>query len=367
LLKRKPTAPDYLKEKLAMQDIARRMADNPAEVLPALVKQAMEICGADSAGISVLDGDVFRWLGLHGTLAAFEGATTPRTFSPCGVCLDQATPILMKNPERTYDWIRDANIVVPEVLLVPLTVKGESLGTLWIVAREGQQFDSGHSRVMMELATFTGIALQMVQADDRLKKALEAQETLAKELNHRVKNLFAVTGSLVEMTSANTGTKDEMVDALRGRLRALSEAHGLMLGAFGGASGNRGVSLSALLDALLRPFGRVQPEGPAIALGDRATGNLALVIHELATNAAKYGALSIQGGSLAVTWDVTDGNLVVDWRETGGPAAPPPTKQGFGSALIEGTIAGLGGTLDYDWSARGLVLRIAVPLDALKH
>jgi hypothetical protein len=78
LLRRAAPAPDYLREKLALQDLAQQMADQPEELLPRLVKQAMEICDADSAGISVLEGDVFRWLGLTGKLAAFEGTTPGR-------------------------------------------------------------------------------------------------------------------------------------------------------------------------------------------------------------------------------------------------------------------------------------------------
>src|SRR6187549_546848 len=125
LAQRSSLPPDYLREKLALQDLANQMADHPSEVLPRLVNLAMDICDADSAGISVLEpeGKEFRWFGLHGSLAVFEGARTPRNFSPCGVTLNQNAPVLMKNPERVYDWIRDAKIVVPEVLLVPLYVR----------------------------------------------------------------------------------------------------------------------------------------------------------------------------------------------------------------------------------------------------
>ena len=83
LLRRAAPAPDYLREKLAIQDLAHQMADRPTEVLPRLVKLAMEICEADSAGVSVLEGDVFRWFNLTGKLAVFEDATTPRNHSPC--------------------------------------------------------------------------------------------------------------------------------------------------------------------------------------------------------------------------------------------------------------------------------------------
>jgi hypothetical protein len=97
LANRPETPPDYLREKLAIQDLANEMADHPGEVLPRLVKIAMGVCEADSASVSVLDTDanVFRWRGLQGALSVFEGATTPRGNSPCGVCLDQQDAILM--------------------------------------------------------------------------------------------------------------------------------------------------------------------------------------------------------------------------------------------------------------------------------
>jgi GAF domain-containing protein len=168
LLRRTGAAPDYLREKLAIQDLADHMTDHPGGILPRLVQLAMELCGAESAGISVLEPEAaqFRWLALTGVLSVFEGATTPRDFSPCGVCLDENGPVLMDHPERVYDWIREANISVPEVLLVPLVVKGRAaIGTLWIVASSTHHFNGEHARLMTELAAFVGVALRMVQTE----------------------------------------------------------------------------------------------------------------------------------------------------------------------------------------------------------
>lgn len=173
LSRRPPSVPNYTRQKLGIQELAGKMADRPDELLPHLVELALDICDADSAGVSVLEGPVFRWLGLKGKLATFEGANTPRDFSPCGICLDRHAPILMAHPERVYDWIAEARITVPEVLLVPLFVNDEApLGTLWVVARDGQKFDSGHVRVMTELAGFTGMAVRTIQAEAKLKPTL---------------------------------------------------------------------------------------------------------------------------------------------------------------------------------------------------
>ena len=140
--------------------------------MPRLVELATEICNADSGGVSVLEADVFRWLGLQGKLASFEGSCTPRDFSPCGACLDQRAPVLMASPELAYDWIAKANITVPEVFLVPLFVSRDNpLGTLWVVANGGHKFDLGHLSVLNELAGFTGMALRTIQAEEYLSRA----------------------------------------------------------------------------------------------------------------------------------------------------------------------------------------------------
>jgi two-component sensor histidine kinase len=366
LLRRPCPAPDYLREKLALQDLAQEMADHPEGLLPRLVKQALEICDADSGGISVLEGDVFRWLGLAGQLAAFEGATTPRNFSPCGVCIDSRCAILMERPERVYGWIADAGITVPEVLLVPLLVKGGTpIGTLWIVAREGQHFNGGHERVMSELAAFTGIALRMVQSDLQLKKALEEQETLTKEMGHRVKNVFAITDSMLRLTSRNARSKEELTENLTGRLHALAEAHGLVRKSFDPIAAAQGVALADLTKAILRPYCSPHIEGATLRLGEHATNSVALILHELATNAAKYGALSVEDGVVSVAWDVDRGILHLRWREDNGPEIRPPAKKGFGSALVENTIAAHGGTLEHTWLPRGLEALIKIPMDRL--
>src|ERR1700743_1187120 len=97
LHRRVPANPDYLREKLAIQDLALQMAEHPKDVLPRLVSLAMDICGDTSAGVSILEPqeEQFRWYGLQGVLSVFEGSNTPRNDSPCGVCLDRTAPVLM--------------------------------------------------------------------------------------------------------------------------------------------------------------------------------------------------------------------------------------------------------------------------------
>ncbi len=381
LQRRPPKKTDYLEEKIALQDLAARMADEPAAVLPRFVDLAMAMTGGVSAGLSLYEPDpapgVFRWQFLRGVLAPFNGATTPRNFSPCGVTLDRNAPVLSRHPERVYNWIADADITVPEVLLVPLYITSkEPLGTLWIVSDKEGHFDSGHARVMTELASFVGIAVRVLQTEERLQRALDEQLTLAKEMSHRVKNLFAITDSMIRISAREATTKQELADMLSGRLHALAGAHALVRRSFSGSDQTPSESdLSELIRAIVRPHERIAAggrarfsiEGPALQCGERATNGIALVIHELATNAVKYGALSGDEGHVVIGWRHDGGNLVLRWVERGGPLiAAPPAADGFGNTLMHTMVVRqLGGMLDYGWQRAGLAVTITLPVDRL--
>ncbi len=381
LQRRVPKNTDHLMEKMALQDIAAQMVDHPELVLPKLVERAMEMTGAVSAGISAfeaVDGTpgVFRWRDLKGELARFEGALTPRDYSPCGVCLDRFEPTLTRKPERHYTWISEAGVACPEVLLVPLYIAhGQPLGTLWIVSEQEGHFDSGHARILRELASFTGIALTMLRDQQRLKDAIAQQELVTSEMSHRVKNLFSIVDAMIHMSKRSATSAADMAETLSGRLHALATAHALVRRNFNTGAGEplqSTASLKGLILAILKPYemadaDRFVIEGRDIHLGDQATTGLALVLHELATNAAKYGALARDRGSVSVDWRQEGETLALQWRESGGPAiVAAPARQGFGSKLARDTIQRqLGGTLSLDWKAQGLAADFVLPLAKL--
>jgi two-component sensor histidine kinase len=381
LQRRVPKRTDHLREKLALQDIAAQMVDHPEQVLPKLVERAMEMTGAASAGISAFESQegtpgIFRWRDLKGELARFEGATTPRDYSPCGVCLDRFEPTLTRHPERHYTWIAEAGVVCPEVLLVPLYVAhGEPLGTLWIVSEHEGYFDSGHARIMRELASFTGIALAMLRDQQRLKEAVKQQEVLTAEMSHRIKNLFSIVHAMIHVSKRSATSAADMANILSGRLQALAAAHALARPSFGLGTSEPPqsmASLKELIRAILKPYEvkggkRFILEGPEIRLGARATTSLALVIHEFATNAAKYGAFVGDEGRVSVSWRQEGESIALQWRESGGPIiAAEPTRQGFGSSLTRDTILRqLEGTFALDWREQGLVTDFTLPLATL--
>jgi two-component sensor histidine kinase len=379
--RRPPKKTDYLQEKLALQDLAARMADQPEEILPRFVDLAMEMTGGVSSGLSLYEENpapgVFRWQYLRGILSPFNGATTPRNFSPCGITLDLNGPVLSMHPERVYDWIADANIIVPEVLLVPIYIDGAApLGTLWIVSDRGGHFDRGHARAMTDLASFVGIALRMLRSERRLQAALDEQEMLAKEMSHRVKNLFAMVGGMIHISARTSATKEEMAKMLSGRVIALSNAHALVRRSFAIAGPEQSApDLAALIRVIVQPHdnladahaSRFMIEGPPVQCGEHATNGIALVFHELATNATKYGALTLEKGRINVSWRRDEENLILHWVERGGPDIDtPPTTSGFGSTLAHATIVRqFGGTLSYEWQRTGLDVAITLPIDRL--
>ena len=180
LARRKPRQPDLLAENEALRSLAQQLAHAPDQMLQRLVELARELCNADTAGVSLIETqangqEVFRWGALAGALADQVGGCVSRHFSPCGVCLEQATPVLFAYPERYFTALQQANLPMPEMLVLPLVVAHQPLGTLWLVAHdEGRRFDAEDVRLMTGLADFTVATLQRHQQQT---KALQVAHT----------------------------------------------------------------------------------------------------------------------------------------------------------------------------------------------
>lgn len=203
------------------------------------------------------------------------------------------------------------------------------------------------------------------------KQAEEGHELLAGEMSHRVKNLLAIASGLTQISSRSTKTAQEMAVELTGRLSALGRAHDLVRP----LPGHQGTAalLGDLVSILLSPYedigafsGRIRVAVPRMGVGESTATTLALVIHELATNSLKYGALSSDSGTLDVS-GVTEGDDIrMVWTERGGPEVERKRQSGYGSRLVERSIAGqLGGSIDYDWSAEGVVVTLMMKASRL--
>jgi PAS domain S-box-containing protein len=204
----------------------------------------------------------------------------------------------------------------------------------------------------------------LVDITDR-KQADEEQKILIDELNHRVKNTLATVQSISMHT--HRSTPDAFVERFEGRLVALSKAHDLLT-----RRRWTGVGLGELLEQELAPYSdadhsRIDLEGPELTLSARCGLALSMVLHELVTNAAKYGALCAEGGKVQVRWTQEEEGakkmLTLRWIESGGPKVEPPTRRGFGRQLIERTISkDLSGVADLQFAPNGLKCLIRVPL-----
>ena len=234
----------------------------------------------------------------------------------------------------------------------------------WVSAR-GRGNDEGiKNRVMF------GIFLDVTGR----KNAEEANELLAGEMSHRVKNLIAIASALTSMTSRASETKEEMVRDLTHRLAALGRAHDLVRPVPGQTE--NAALLGDLLSVLLTPYddlgaftGRVRVAVPRMGIGESSATNLALVLHELATNSVKYGALALPHGLLDVSCVIEGQEAVIVWTERGGPPVVPPTKTtGFGSKLVTRILTHqFRGSITYDWPIEGLIVTLRLNVASLSN
>jgi two-component sensor histidine kinase len=204
------------------------------------------------------------------------------------------------------------------------------------------------------------------------KQAEEGHELLAGEMSHRVKNLLAIAAGLTNLTSRSAATVEEMTKELTNRLTALGRAHDLVRPLAGDQG--RAALLGDLIAVLLAPYddagafsGRVRVAVPRMGIGEKAATTLALVIHELATNSLKYGALSEASGLLDISGAASDDQISIVWTEHGGPPLESSgVSEGYGSKLLQRSVTGqLGGTVQRDWSEDGIIVTLTMNTDRL--
>ncbi len=199
-----------------------------------------------------------------------------------------------------------------------------------------------------------------VDITDR-KRAEERRTLLVREVDHRARNALAVVQSIIRLTRAKT--IDAYIAAVDGRIGALSRAHVLL-----SESRWEGAALDTLVEEELAPYrsgdgGKINVDGASTLLEPATAQILALVLHELATNAAKYGALSLAGGRVRLTWRTQPSELILEWTETGGPVVELPLAQGYGTKVIKASIERqLAGHVTFDWRPDGLHCVLAIPL-----
>jgi PAS domain S-box-containing protein len=206
-----------------------------------------------------------------------------------------------------------------------------------------------------------------------LRRARDRQHLLLREMSHRVKNLFALSGSLVGLSARSAKSPQELAESTRGRLAALARAHALTFSHGFGQAAPEPTTLQSLVRTIVAPFdeagqSRIVQSGIDARVSGSAVTSLALLLHEFATNAAKYGALSADTGSIKVVFAEQGDSIVIHWTERSGPPVTAPSGSlGFGDVLSRIAVFDqLGGAIVRDWRHEGLSIRLSVPRSRLE-
>jgi PAS domain S-box-containing protein len=223
----------------------------------------------------------------------------------------------------------------------------------WCLGSAAAGVDANH-----QIIRVSGVTIDITER----KEAEERQAILAREVDHRARNALAVVQSIIRLTTANTTAAYKA--AVEGRLAALARAHGLL-----SEFRWQGANLKRLVEDELAPYQTEQEDqvvalGPDVSLSPASAQTITLAVHELATNAAKYGALCSTAGKVRLKWDLASGGLRLQWIECGGPQVTAPSDTGYGIRVVTASIEGqLGGRVKFEWLAEGLRCTMCVPLE----
>jgi PAS domain S-box-containing protein len=281
-----------------------------------------------------------------------------------------------RGAERVFGYSADEAIGRPITIVIPQDRQDEERAILTRI-RRGERIDHFETIRQRKNGSLIVVSLTVSPVKDvegkivgaskiarditEQKRNQEQIATLAREAEHRSKNLLANVQATIKLSQSDTvaGLKD----AIEGRIRALANVHSLFV-----ETRWIGAELSKIATQELAPYFRtgerhVRIEGPEVLLSPNVAQAVAVILHELATNAAKYGALSVLSGLIELKWShEADGRLLLRWREMGGPAVQRPKRQGFGGRIIEQMIRQLNGEGRFDWRAEGLVWEIALQI-----
>jgi two-component sensor histidine kinase len=284
--------------------------------------------------------------GVYESPSALDGITRIFGFSRVG---DFPLYVTYGIPTGTVmeAWIRD--MVIAAAVAFAIAGAGVLLATQAIQRQQAEQRWRAALTSEVEMRT------------SELRESETRSKLLAAELDHRAKNMLALVQLLLRQTHADT--VQAYARAAQGRVSALARAHALL-----SQSRWAGAELQQLVEEELAPYrrsgaARATFSGPGLLLEPRTAQALAMMLHELATNAAKYGALSVREGQVGVHWRIDpDGALRLTWSESGGPPVRPPTRSGLGTQVIQRSVRDqLDGAVSYNWRAEGLVCEIVVP------
>jgi len=364
-------------ERLEALDLYDILDSEPEASYDDIVLLATRICDAPIAFISLVT-EHRQWFKAR---IGFDGSETPISQSVCAYALRQKDVCII--PDLALDDRTKTNTLVTQAPFIRFyagalieTPDGIPLGTVCVIDTKPRPQSLSQAQIeSLQALARQVMSLMELRRTLKLKIAADAafkrqQELLSNELNHRLKNILTMVQAIVSQTFRNSTNFDEARSALSARIIALGKAQDLLFSAT-----RERASLTTIVESAVKLYHdglekRFQVRGPNIDVGPKAALSLTLMMHELTTNATKYGALAAPGGTVSVEWDVTHGDdprLSLIWRESGGPPVTPPTRRGFGTHLIERALAGeCGATIELDYKPMGLECRLKAPLSGLE-
>jgi PAS domain S-box-containing protein len=312
-------------------------------------------------GLALLDRDL-KFVRINEALASINGLSVD---DHIGRHVFDIMPTLRPVAEPLFRRVLETGQPVRNVEVEGETSQHPGIDRCWVEQFYPIKDDNG---------AVVGIGIVCQEVTEH-RRAERARALLSRELSHRIKNMFAVVSSIIRL-SARTGEPavQSFAQTIRGRIEALGRAHDYVrpLETDHDGAVRSGRTLHHLIAALVEPYQesaeRVRLTGDDAEIGAPAATAFALAIHELATNAVKYGALSTPSGAVEIVCRADQDTFELIWRESGGPPVErPPIREGFGTTLARRSVAGeLGGTIDAEWAAEGLTVRISAPIERMR-
>jgi PAS domain S-box-containing protein len=345
------------------------LTDCKLQALDVLARQAADLVERNEAEAALRKSrEQFRW--LASIVESSDDAIISNN-------LDGPITSWNKGAERLFGYLAEEVIGKPLTILIPperhheesviieRLRRGDRVDHYETVRRSknGNLIDISLTVSPVRGADGTVVGASVIARDITERKRSEAQiSALAREAEHRAKNLFSNVKAMIHLSEAST--PDGLKEAIEGRIEALANVHSLFV-----QSRWTGAELGSLIKQELSPYSRdgemrAGIDGPTVMLKPDHAQTIAVALHELATNAAKYGALSVATGNVRVKWSRadTDGQLVLRWTEAGGPPVKPPTRKGFGTNVVEALIRRhVRGDVRLGWHADGLACEITLP------
>ncbi|MES2894981.1 MAG: HWE histidine kinase domain-containing protein [Pseudomonadota bacterium] len=339
------------------------------QVAAVIRSAARRITGADGVAFVLRDEGRCFYLDEDAIGPLWKGRRFDMSECISGWCMLNAQTVVIRDiyqdPRIPHDAYRPT--FVKSLVMTPVRPRDPiaAIGAYWTAERQPTDDEIAKLEIM---ARATATALDSAVMYASLTETLERRKFLLRELDHRCKNTLAAVQSIADQTLRRSESPRHFVEAFNGRLGALSKAHELLTREEWGRT-----PLAEVLAQTLAPFGgvdgeRIKAAGPPISLAPETSVAMHMTFHELAVNAAKYGALSRDAGRLEVAWTVETGDddrpmLALTWIERGGPAVTAEPRRGFGSRLIEQGIArDLSGAAAIDFDLRGVSFRLRAPL-----